>query len=283
MATTTSTQSNTGLSAAARPIDWPRVAYCALAATLVILGVAMLASELQVLPAEWARSLTVAGPVVVMLVGAALALWGWPGGRASLPAFALERGDVVCAELVAVTGGADLALHAYAGASQLAVGRFPNTSGPRVDLDGTRARLTLDPRLVRPHLAAGPWTLAVARGLPWDLDLRAGGGHLDLDLRGLSVAGLRVHSAFGNVALTLPSYGQAELKLRLALGDLHVTVPEGLEVRLRLKSGPLVRLTMDERRFVNVAPNEWMTPLYPTTTQRCTLLVDMSAGDLRLA
>jgi hypothetical protein len=283
MATTTTTPSNTALSAAVSPIDWPRLAYCALAAILVILGVAMLASELQVLPAEWARPLTVAGPVAVMLAGAALALWGWPGARGRLPAFAVERGEVVCGELVAITGGADLALHPFAGTSQLAVGHFPNTSGPRVELDGKRARLTLEPRLARPHLAAGPWSLAVARGLPWDLDLRAGGGHLDLDLAGLIVASLRLHSAFGNVALTLPSYGQPDLRLRLALGDLHVTVPEGLEVRLRLKSGPLVRVTMDERRFVNVAPNEWMTPLYPTTTQRCTLLVDMSAGDLRVA
>ena len=283
MATTTTTQPNTNVQPVLRPIDWGQWLYRVLATALVVSGLGLLAGETNALAPEWARALALAGPVLVMAVGAGLVVWGWAGGRRSLPDFAVERGHAACGELVAVTGGADLQLRAFAGSSHLAVGQFPDADGPGVDMHGTAVRLTLAPRQTWPDLAAGTWNVAVAKGLPWELDLRSGGGHLELNLRDLMVPSLRLQSAYGNVALTLPAHGPADLRLRLALGDLNVTVPVGLEARLRLVSGPLVNVSVDERRFINVAPGEWMTPLYPTTTQRCTLLVDMSAGDLRVA
>ncbi len=267
-----------------RPIAWGRWLYRLLAAALVTLGLALLASELELLPAHWAQPVAVGGPVAVMAAGLGLALWGWSGWRrplASMASFAVERGAAECAELVAVTGGADLQVRSFGGSTQLAVGQFPGTLGPQVEMRGTAARLHLEPRLTTPYFG-GPWSLALAKGVPWEFDLRSGGGHFDLNLRDLNVAGLRVHSAYGSVDLTLPAQCPAQFHVRLALGDLAVCVPEGVEVKLRLVLGPLVEVKVDERRFINVAPNEWMTPLYATTNQRCTLLVDMSAGDLRV-
>ncbi len=218
-----------------------------------------------------------------MTAGLGLVLWGRSGAGQRPPGFAIERGSVNCGELLAETGGTDLLLRAFAGNSQLVVGEFPRVEGPRVEVNGTGARVTVAQHLAAAHLATGPWNVALAKGMPWELDLRAGGGHLDANLRDLTVASLRLHSAFGNVALTLPAQGPGEMQLRLGLGDLLVSVPEGLEVRLRLVAGPLVKATVDERRFINVAPGEWMTPLYPTTAQRCTVQVNMAAGDLRVA
>jgi hypothetical protein len=103
-----------------------------------------------------------------------------------------------------------------------------------------------------------------------------------LDLRELTVGGLAVDSSYGGVDLTLPSHCPAEMRLRLGLGDLTVTVPDGVEVKLRLALGPLASVTFDNRRLVQVAPNEWMTPLYPAKAERCTLVVKVATGDVRL-
>jgi hypothetical protein len=267
---------------AGSPWDAPRWQYRGLAVAAVVLGLALFTSELGLLPVELARPVAVAAPVALMVAGAALVLRGWPGAQKSGPAFAVERGQAARGELAAVVGGQDLTLCAFAGQSQLAVGEFPNRQGPRVEVEATLTRLTLTPQMVVPYLGGGPWNLAVTKSVPWTLNVRADGGHLDLNLRDLTIEQLKVHSAYGKVCLTLPTQAPAELQLRLALGDLFITVPEGAEVKLRLSAGSLVNTQVDERRFIQVAPNEWMTPLYLTTTQRCTVLVDMTAGELKI-
>jgi hypothetical protein len=173
-------------------------------------------------------------------------------------------------------------VRAFAGSSQLAVGSWPHPRGPQVAAQGVVTRLVLDHAQAVPYLAGGPWDLALSRNVPWALELRANAGHLALDLRELTMGGLRVDSAYGGVDLTLPGHCPAEMRLRLGLGDLTVTVPEGVEAKLRLALGPLATVKVDNRRLVQVAPNEWMTPLYPAKAQRCTLVVEMRAGDLRL-
>jgi hypothetical protein len=267
---------------AARPVDWGRWLAGLLALVLLSAGLALLAAELNLLPVGWEQPLAIAAPAAVMAAGAGLALWDGPDWRRSLPAFAVERDGAACGELVVAAGGQDVDVQALAGSSQLAVGEFPNRRGPRVELRGTAAKIVLDQRRGGAALAGGPWRAALSKSVPWDLDLRATSGHLALNLRDLNVASLKVHSAYGNVDLTLPAQGPGELRLRLALGDLAVTVPEGVEARLRLKVGPLVGVTAPGRRLINVAPNEWMTPLYPTTAERCTVVIDMTAGDLVL-
>ncbi len=60
MATTT-TQPNTNVRAAARPDDWSRWLLRLLALALVVLGLGLLAAELDTVPAAWAGLVGVAG------------------------------------------------------------------------------------------------------------------------------------------------------------------------------------------------------------------------------
>lgn len=277
----TTTQPNTNLSAPARPVEWGRWLLWLLAAGGVAVGLLLLAHELGRLPAVWGQAAALGAPVVLMAAGVGLMLWGWPGGRA-LPAFAVDRGSVAGGELVAAVSDHDLVLRAFSGSSQLAVGSFPNPRGPVVERDGAVTRVVLRPERVVPYLAGGSWDVALSRAVPWALDLRAGAGRLTLDLRELLAARVNLYSAYGGVDLTLPAQGPSEMKVQLKLGDLALTVPDGVEVKLRLAVGPLVTVTNDNRRLINVAPNEWMTPLYPATAKRCTVQVELAAGDLHL-
>jgi hypothetical protein len=261
-------------------VEWGRWLAWLPALALAAAGLLLVAAELALLPAAWQRPASIGAPAALMAVGGVLVWRGWPGTARRLPAFAVERGGAVCGALAVAAGSHDVVVRAFGGSSQLAVGEFPNPNGPSVSAAGGTAQLTLDERRCVPALAVGPWTAALAKGLPWTLDLKAGAGHLDLNLRELTLASLTLHSAIRNVAVTLPGQGQAELTLHLGLGDLTITVPAGVEARLRLKVGPLVAVEAAGPRLVNVAPNEWMTPLYPTARQRCTVLIEMAAGDL---
>jgi hypothetical protein len=255
--------------------------YRVLGAALLVLGLAQLAANLGMLAPEAARVVGGGWGVLALATGAALAANGRLRLYDRLPTFAVERGAVECAELRAQTHAADLQVRTFAGATQLAVGEFPSPQGPAVEAEGTRARLRLEPRLALPYVA-GPWSVALAKGVAWELDLRSALGQMDLDLRDLSVAALRVDSAVGGVDLTLPAEGAAEISLRLGLGDLVVRVPEGVEARVQLAAGALASARVDERRFIQTAPGEWSTPLYTATARRCTLSVRMGAGDMRV-
>jgi hypothetical protein len=46
--------------------------------------------------------------------------------------------------------------------------------------------------------------------------------------------------------------------------------------------GPLAGTCVDERRFINVGPGEWCTPLYAAAHERCLVSVRMAAGDIKV-
>ena len=198
------------------------------------------------------------------------------------PTFACERGESAAAELRVRAGTADVRVEAFAGASQLLVGRFPSPDGPRLERTGEVARLVMDQRAAAP-LMEGPWTAALNKGLPWTLDLRASAGALTLDLRDCQVPCLDLESLAGPVDLTLPASGQGEMRLRLGLGDLTLRVPNGVGFKVRFQGGPLAALKLNGRKLVRVASDEWATSGYATAEAHYALTVAMGTGDLNLA
>jgi hypothetical protein len=198
------------------------------------------------------------------------------------PAFAVERGAAEAAELVAATGTADLQLQAFAGASQLVVGQFPGLEGPQVNVGEAATRVLLTTRLAAPLLPGRCWSAALAKALPWTLELSSSLGDFTLDLRELSVEAVRLRTTVGHVDLTLPAAGQCDLDLRLALGDVTLRVPEETAVRIKVTAGSLATLRVESRRFVELAPGEWASPLFAVSPNRCTLALRLGAGELRL-
>ena len=256
---------------------------------LVALGLLLLASNLGLLAAPVARALAVAGPLLLLALGLWLAVRGRAGGVDALPSFSVPRGSHAGATLRVSSGNADVRVGHFAGASQLAVGAFPAPDGPLLTtIDGqpesnpaTRAELVLGTRQAWPWLP-GLWQASLAKGLPWRFDLESSLGDFELDLRDLTVESLRLRSSLGNVALTLPAAGQPELDLALTTGNLHLRLPDGMDVKLSVRAGTLANVHCQSRRCVEVAPGEWVTPLYAAAAQRCTLTVRLGTGDLRL-
>jgi hypothetical protein len=248
------------------------------AAALIVAGAFLLAHQLGLLPGPLAQ-LAAFWPVVLILFGLLLVAGRAPLGYPPLP-FAIERGDYQSASLQCSIGFADARIAAFAGASQLAVGQFPG-GGPRLRMDGSRAQLIMDHRLAFPFLT-GPWTISLVKGLPWSLTLRSSAGHLHLNLRDLTVTSLDLRSLAGDVDLTLPATGQGEMNLQLGLGDLTLRVSNGMAIKLKLAPGPLAHIRLDDQRFIQTTPSEWVTPNFSASPQRFTLSVALTAGDLQV-
>lgn len=265
--------------AAAEPSRW-RQRGTALA--LVALGAALLAANLGLAPAGWEAGARLAGPALLAAAGAWLVWVARRGGAAEAEAFAIELGEYTAGTFVAVTGAADLEVGALAGDEHLAAGQFPAARGPGLDERAGTARVELSGRYARPWTTGGRWAARLRPGLPWTLELRSSLGDLDLDLEALDAPRLKVRSSLGHTRLTLPRRGQAEADVRLWAGDLTVRVPEGVAVRARVRAGPLAGVRVDERRFVELAPGEWASPLFAVSANRCTLNVNLWAGDLEL-
>jgi hypothetical protein len=265
---------------AAGPSRW-RQRGAALA--LVALGAVLLAANLGLAPAGWEAGARLAGPALLAAAGAWLVWAARRGGAAEAESFFIERGEHAAGELAAMTGAADLEVGALAGDDSLAAGQFPAARGPGLRVQGNSARVELSGRQARPWAVGGRWEAQLARGLPWVLDVRSWLGDLELDLEGLDVTRLRVRSSLGHTRLTLPRRGQAQADVRLWAGDLRLRVPEGVAVRARVRAGPLASVRVDERRFVELAPGEWASPLFAVSANRCTLNVSLWAGDLELA
>lgn len=245
------------------------------------LGAVLLAANLGLLPEPARQLVRLVWPAGVVAAG----LWLILADRAPtgvVPAYAVERGEARAGELAAATGTADLQVQAFAGASQLVVGQFPAPRGPQVVVAEGATRVILAPRLAVPLLPGRCWAAALAKGIPWTLDLGSNLGDFTLDLRDLAVTGVKLRTTLGQVDLTLPAAGQAELDLRLALGDLIVRVPETMAVRVKVRSGSLATVRVDARRFIELAPGEWASPLFAVSADRCTLAVQLGAGELKL-
>jgi len=256
-----------------------RLRYRRWAVALAALGAFLLAYQLGLLSGPLAQAAAF-WPLLLILLGLSLAT-----GRVALglplPSFAADRGDYASAHLHLAAGLADAQVSAFVGASQLAVGLFPGYGGPRLQANGSSATLILDRRATSPFLT-GPWAVSLVKGLPWSFTLYSGVGHFKLNLRDLTVTALSLQAGVGDVDLTLPAVGQGEMSLRLGLGDLTVRVPDGMAVKIKLAAGPLTHVRLDEQRFIQTNPSEWVTPNFSASPQRFILSLALNAGDLQV-
>ena len=283
MSTSTETLPQPAAAAASptRPVPQRRW-YQAAAVALIVLGVALLLGNLGLLRPDARRVVDVAWAGVLLTIGVLLAAARGRPALLTLQSFAIERQAAERAFVAAMAGATDLQVRVLVEEGRLAAGEYGGPAAPRVDVRDGVAAVTLDARRSWVLQAEAGWAVGLARDIPWQLDLQSSVGDFDLDLGELAVTALRLRTTFGQVSLTLPAAGVANLDLDLGFGDLIVRVPDGMAVRLKLAAGPLSEFQHDERRFVRVGPDEWVTPLYAVATSRCTLAVRLWAGDFTL-
>ena len=254
--------------------------YRACAVALVAAGLLLLAYNQGWLP-DWLARVTAFWPAALIIAGLAMLYTGRPALGFESPPFALERRGVEEGELWIDAGAAEVRLESLTSDDLLATGEFPSFAGPRLEVQGARARLVLDRRGTAP-LLPGAWKVALSAQLPWRLHLCSGTGAMSLDLSRLPVDALDLKAWAAPVELCLPATGQGEMNLRLDLGDLTLRLPDGVGLNLRLKAGPLVGVDAAGSPLAQTAPGGWSTPDFAHSPHRFVLNVHMTAGDLRI-
>lgn len=250
----------------------------------VLVGALLLAANLQLLPPAAQRVVGWGWPALVLAAGlGVLLLAGRVRSTPDEPTFTLAHAGQTAGELTLSSGTADVRLSALApGGEHLAVGQLPTPRGPALTTADGVAHLRMTPQLAVPLLPAPAWALDLTPEMPWVVRAQSSLGDLTLDLRDLPLTAAHLNSALGHVDLTLPARGQADLTAHLGLGNLTVRVPEGMAVKVKVSRGRLATLRPEARRFVELAPGEWATPLFAVSAARCTLTVHLWAGDLTL-
>jgi hypothetical protein len=274
-----------GLAAAEQPEQLARGRRL-FALALIVLGVLILAVNLGLFSDEARRLAALVWPAGVIGVGVMWLRLGDRVWREDPAPFTVARGEARDADLEVKAGTADVRLEAggeVAGkTAALAHGELPVSLRPQVTLRDQHTTVRLETLWGLPTWGRGRWSAALANDLPWQLNVSASTGNLNLDLQALAPQTVSVRSTFGDVDLTLPAAGGADLDVRLSFGDLTIRVPDGLGVKVMLHAGALAEVTRDERRFIQLAPHEIGTPLYAVAAKRCTLAVWLGTGRLQL-
>jgi hypothetical protein len=55
-----------------------------------------------------------------------------------------------------------------------------------------------------------------------------------------------------------------------------------MAVKIKLAAGPLTHVRLDEQRFIQTNPSEWVTPNFSASPQRFILSLALNAGDLQV-
>jgi hypothetical protein len=82
------------------------------------------------------------------------------------------------------------------------------------------------------------WEIGLAASIPLDLDIHGGVGVSKLDLSGLQIKHLKMHSGVGEIHLDLPAMPEPyTVELDGGVGETTVTVAEGAALRMRVAGG----------------------------------------------
>lgn len=195
----------------------------------------------------------------LIVVGAAVAvglvLTFAPGSLGGVMSRVGERQDVTIAlesasrlDLDIDLGVARLVLGSSPGMTQAVSGTVQPSRGERFEQQFQRRGATLDVEL-RSRNAGGPfgvgfiggtgggtWDLRLTERVPIDLDIDAGVGGSELDLRGLQLAAFDLDAGVGSVEVTLPG-GDYQASIDGGVGSITIRLPAGAPARIDVDTG----------------------------------------------
>jgi hypothetical protein len=83
-----------------------------------------------------------------------------------------------------------------------------------------------------------PWRIGLSPEVPLDLNISGGAGRSELNLRGLSVIGLKLQGGVGQMLLSLPSSPQGyDVQIQGGVGETRLDVPSNTTSSIRIQGG----------------------------------------------
>ena len=291
------------------------------AGALILVGVAALLWNFNVLPDRFLHAAWSLWPVALVAVGASLVLSRvrvWLGSLAFLVILtagvgtawglaATGQGPVIHREAIAVNTGhataARLELQVAAGSLTLDAEAPPDlllagelesrTTGDTYSI--SEAQRPGGRSVIRLNNAAGreysifpgqapseEWTLHLTPHIPTEIRVDAGAAEIDLDLRNLDLQRLEIKAGAADIDVVMPAAaGKTEASIEVGAASLRITVPEGVAARIVVDAG-LSSIQVDEGRFAQLKGDVYTSPDFARAANRLDITIEAGASHVEI-
>ena len=291
------------------------------AGALILVGVAALLWNFNVLPDRFLHAAWTLWPVALVAVGMGLVLTRvrvWLGSLAFLviltagfgtawglaaagqgpvihrQAIAVNTGNATAARLELQVGAGSLTLDAEAPPDLLLAGELESrTTGDTYSI--SEAQRPGGRSVIRLNNAAGreysifpgqapseEWTLHLTPHIPTEIRVDAGAAEIDLDLRNLDLQRLEIKAGAADIDVVMPAAaGKTEASIEVGAASLRITVPEGVAARIVVDAG-LSSIQVDEGRFAQLKGDVYTSPDFARAANRLDITIEAGASHVEI-
>ena len=291
------------------------------AGALILVGVAALLWNFNVLPDRFLHAAWSLWPVALVAVGASLVLSRvrvWLGSLAFLviltagvgtawglaatgqgpvihrEAIAVNTGNATAARLELQVAAGSLTLDAEAPPGLLLAGELESrTTGDTYSI--SEAQRPGGRSVIRLNNAAGreysifpgqapseEWTLHLTPHIPTEIRVDAGAAEIDLDLRNLDLQRLELKAGAADIDVVMPAAaGKTEASIEVGAASLRITVPEGVAARIEVDAG-LSSIQIDEGRFAQLKGDVYTSPDFARAANRLDITIEAGASHVEI-
>ncbi len=291
------------------------------AGALILVGVAALLWNFNVLPDRFLHAAWSLWPVALVAVGASLVLSRvrvWLGSLAFLviltagfgtawglaaagegpvihrQAIAVNTGNATAARLELQVAAGSLTLDAEAPPGLLLAGELESrTTGDTYSI--SEAQRPGGRSVIRLNNAAGreysifpgqapseEWTLHLTPHIPTEIRVDAGAAEIDLDLRNLDLQRLEIKAGAADIDVVMPAAaGKTEASIEVGAASLRITVPEGVAARIVVDAG-LSSIQVDEGRFAQLKGDVYTSPDFARAANRLDITIEAGASHVEI-
>ena len=124
------------------------------------------------------------------------------------------------------------------------------------------------------------WNMGLTTEIPVDFRLDTGANRSTIDLTGLRIRRLEIHTGASETNVQLPAAGETAVRVECGFASVNLVVPHGVAARI---SGTvsLGAIDVDESRFPRVAEG-WASADYETAANRVDISVSGGFGSVRI-
>ncbi len=196
------------------------------------------------------------------------------------------RGDITAARVTLAPAVAQVNVKALTDSGNFVEGTAIHRPNERVTQSftgGSTARLSLKTS-GSAGVAMGPgrryaWDFSFHPDVTLDLNIDAGMGDINLDLRTLTLESVKVNAGMGSITIRLPETGEFDVNVDSGMGTVVIEVPAGMGVRLQTDAAIVGRTIPADYTQNN---NRYTSPNYDTAENRVNIQVDLGMGNITL-
>jgi len=232
--------------------------------------------------------------LTLLAVGGLIAYGIITGGALQGPALVSEEvyqplNDLTSAQVKLTLGAGNVTLDALPGGKALLAGKVQYPAGSPVrqsfEVRGGRGLISLKAGEEAEWFSTWlggqrmEWDLGLTPSIPLELEVQAGVGETELDLRELQVRSFTLDAGVGRVSVTFPArVEETTATVEAGVGNITLVIPEGVAARISVDTG-IGPVHIDQERFPR-SDDVYLSPDFEEAQHRLWLSIDGGVGEI---